>query len=162
LNQQEKARTTAAAIKAAESNPPPDAQCFLFMMGEQSGPFLPAQIRSMWKAGSITADALFYYPQLPDWRPVKSFCKQTRASGRQVFGVLLTIIGIVTTIYFAGFYDTSVSTERDYIVGVGYVGGGRVVNLSKQQNRLIGVIVGIAISAIGVVMISLPNKPNEA
>lgn len=146
-------------LEDAQHNPPADAECTLFMRGQQEGPFLPSQIRAMWKAGSITSDALFYYPQLPDWRPVRLFCEisntdNVSSSGTDFtyfVGVLLTIVGIALTIYFAGFYDTSIKTD----------GGASVVNLSKQQNRLIGVIVGIAISAGGVLMVCLPNKPYD-
>ena len=141
----------------AEFNPPPDAECYLFTQGEQSGPFSPAQICAMWRAGSVTSDALYFYSQLPDWRPAKSFCElrtdEARTSHNQSLdlGGIFAIIGVVIVIYFVAFYDVSVRTSS----------GDSVVNIGKQQNRLIGVIVGIALSSVGAVMIYFPTKSNE-
>ena len=78
------------------------------------------------------------------------------------FGILLTVLGVIITIYFAALYDTSVQTDSRNIPGVGYVGGSSVVNLAKQQNRLIGVIVGISMSVIGIIVVFLPAKANES
>ena len=84
---------------------------------------------------------------------------QPFGSGRRGLSVLLTIIGIVVTVYFVAFYDVSVRTY--YVSGDGTVGGESVVNLAKQQNRLIGVIIGLALSTVGVIMIYLPTKTHE-
>lgn len=148
----------AVALSDAEFNPPPDAQCYLFMHGQQSGPFLPAQIRAMWNAGSITSDAMFHYSKLPDWRPVRSFCDFTCARSsplsvgahslggeRRSWGIALTIFGIVITMYFVGSHDVSVRTDA-----------GSVINLGKQQDRLIGVIIGLAFSVVGVMLTYFP------
>jgi GYF domain 2 len=58
----------------AERSPPATAECYLWRDNRQEGPFTPGQIKSMWDSGAITADTLYYYPGLPDWRPVRSFC----------------------------------------------------------------------------------------
>lgn len=172
LTKHSAAQEKQAALKKAEFNPPPDAQCYLFMRGDQSGPFLPAQIRAMWRAGSITSDALFSYKGLPDWRPAKSFCDSMNSGSdtftklldndaRQGLGAFLAVIGIIIAVYFIAVYDVSVRTESRYISGIGTVGGDSVVNLAKQQNRLFGVIVGLALTAAGVVIIFLPTNSNR-
>lgn len=65
----------------AERNPPATAECYLWREERQEGPFTPGQIKSMWDSGAITADALYYYPSLPDWKPVRSFCLNTAWQG---------------------------------------------------------------------------------
>lgn len=72
-----------SAAQKAELYPPSDAECHLFMNGQQHGPFLPTQIRSMWDSGSITSDALYFYSGLPDWRPVKGFCQNAKPETAQ-------------------------------------------------------------------------------
>jgi hypothetical protein len=66
------------SIEEAESSPHPNAECYLSKDGQQSGPFAPAQIRSMWNAGSITSDTLFYHKDLGEWKPVKKFCQNDK------------------------------------------------------------------------------------
>lgn len=61
-------------LQEAELNPSSDAECYLLRGDQQSGPFTPGQIRSMWNAGSITSDTLFYDDKMVEWRPVKFFC----------------------------------------------------------------------------------------
>ena len=65
-------------LEEAETNPNPDAECYLLKENVQNGPFTPAQIRSMWNAGSITSDTLFFHGELEDWRPVKRFCQNSK------------------------------------------------------------------------------------
>ena len=158
------------ALIHAQNNPPSDAECYLWRSNQQEGPFTPQQIKAMWDAGSITANTLYYYSKLPDWCPVKGFCQSSTSGisspsgppalseGKRDFGVFLTVIGIVMTTYFGAFYDTSVWVSGGPTPGGGYVSGRSVVNLDKQQNRLIGVIVGIAIAASGIAMILLSGK----
>jgi len=64
----------------AEHNPAANTHCYLLVDGNRRGPFLPAQIRSMWNAGTITADTQFIHSDLPDWRPVSSFCENVPPS----------------------------------------------------------------------------------
>ena len=122
----------------------------------------------MWSAGTLTADTLVFPDGYPDWIPISRFLTAIRApsweeSGMPIgfhqLGILLGVVGAILTFYFAVIYDTSVDSERKYISGVGYVGGGSVVNLGKQQNRLIGVIVGIAMTGIGIGVVCIPQKP---
>ena len=67
-------------------------------------------------------------------------------------GMIIVIIGVAIAAYFF-FYDTSVSTESHYIQGYGSIGGQRVHNQGLMQNRLLGCIGGMVISAIGSVMV---------
>ena len=144
IDQERKARQNAA------TNPPPTADCYLLRNGQQDGPFTPSQIRSMWKAGTISSDTLIYDEQLGDWRPVKSFCRNhdvISVSTQQVIGALLLTVGVIATVYFTIIYDTSVD--------------GHIINLEKQQNRLIGIILGVATCAFGIITILLPQKAKE-
>ncbi len=81
----EKDKRAADALKLylAEHSPDPNAHCYLLIGDKREGPFLPAQIRSMWNAGTITADTQFINSDLPDWRPVKSFCQSIQSQERQ-------------------------------------------------------------------------------
>lgn len=60
---------------------------------------------------------------------------------------LLIIGGILCSIYFWSFYDTSVST-----------GFGDVNNLGLMQNRQLGLIVGIGLVIVGVIMFAVSKK----
>ena len=68
----------------AERNPPAAAECYLWRGDHQDGPFTPGQIKSMWDSDVITADALYYYPALSDWKPVRSFCLNPNYSSQAV------------------------------------------------------------------------------
>ncbi len=145
--------------------------CHVFYGGQQHGPYIPQQIKTMWSAGTLTADTSVFPAGYPDWIPIGDFlnrlplCSESTtssSSSSRPLGIRFTVIGVIITIYFAALYDTSVRTERSYVPGVGYVGGDAVVNLGKQQNRLIGVIVGLAMSIIGIVVVCLPAKSNDA
>lgn len=145
--------------------------CHVFCGGKQHGPYMPQQIQVMWSAGTLTADTSVFPDGYPDWIPIADFLtrvarqnakEKVTSSSARPFGYALIVIGVLVTFYFATFYDTSVQTGRHYIPGVGSVGGETVVNLAKQQNRLIGVIVGLAMSVIGIVVVYLPTKSNDA
>ncbi len=123
----------------------------------------------MWNSGSLTVDTLVFPAGFSDWIPITTFLERFRAepislsatpTSIRPLGVVLIIVGAAITLYFAAVYDTSVHTDRRYISGVGFVGGESVVNLGKQQNRLIGVIVGIALGVTGVVLSRIPSKPS--
>jgi RNA polymerase subunit RPABC4/transcription elongation factor Spt4 len=60
---------------------------------------------------------------------------------------LLIICGILCSIYFWFFYETSVST-----------GFGDVNNIGLMQNRQLGLIVGIGVVIIGVIMFAISKK----
>lgn len=146
-------------IQDAELNPNPRAQCTIWVNGEEKGPFTPGQIRSMWNAGNLTADTLFIYEELNEWRPIKSFCQidevdtnigsESDGSASIVLGVMLIIFGLVSSLYFISEYDVSVKTEKIYLEGVGFIGGDSVVNLGRQQNRLIGVGCSVVVVFFG-------------
>ena len=38
--------------------PPPEAECYLILEGIARGPYLPAQLRTMWNSGAITSNTL--------------------------------------------------------------------------------------------------------
>ena len=144
--------------------------CHVFCAGQQRGPYLPQQIQTMWNTGKLTADTSVLPAGFPNWIPIATFLAQlhhnqtaaaTPPSGARSIGILLTVVGISVTVYFAALYDTSVYSESRYIPEVGYLGGSRVVNLGKQQDRLIGVIIGIAMTVGGIVLICLPKRSND-
>jgi hypothetical protein len=154
-------------IQESKRNAPPSEECYLFMNGEQKGPFTTSQILAMWQAGNVTADALFFDKNLNDWIPANEFINlhknklidvQTQATDRRKIGAILALLGVIVLIYFAVFYDVSVQTTSHYISGIGTVGGESVVNLGKQQDRLIGVLIGISLGVVGAIMRCLPSK----
>jgi hypothetical protein len=75
---EEAKREAERKLEEAECNPEANAQCYLQVDGKRQGPFLPAQIRAMWNAGTITANTLFIHSDLPDWRPASSFCQHAQ------------------------------------------------------------------------------------
>lgn len=48
---------------------------FLHNNGQEDGPFYIAQLRTMWQAGSITADA-YIREQNTDWQPITTLAEQ--------------------------------------------------------------------------------------
>lgn len=50
---------------------PPEVCIYLSRGEQQSGPFVQAQIRSMWANGVVTADTLYWYEGLADWQPIQ-------------------------------------------------------------------------------------------
>jgi hypothetical protein len=89
--------------------------------------------------------------------PVSASSEQKKRN----IGIMLVVVGIIVTTYFTAIYDTSVTTKGEFISGVGYIGGDSVVNLEKQQNRLIGVIIGIALAGVGVAILYLPGRRDQ-
>ena len=98
----------------AESNhPPTNALCYLLYGEQQTGPYTPDQIRSMWTSGQITADTLYWFEGSPQWVPVREFVQSALPSsirpsevvagstiaGSYFLAVLIPIIG-----FFAGLY----------------------------------------------------------
>jgi hypothetical protein len=61
--------------------------------------------------------------------------------------VLLIICGLICSISFWFFYDTSVS-----------MGFGDVNNIGLMQNRQLGVIVGIGMVIVGVIVLAISKK----
>ena len=52
-------------------------------------------------------------------------------------------------------------TESTYLSGYGTIGGGRVHNIGLQQNRTLGCVGGLALTAIGVVLMVVPQRPAD-
>lgn len=64
-------------------------------------------------------------------------------------GTLITLIGLGISGYFFFIYDTSVSTQSEYIADVGIIGGQRVHNQGLLQNRFLGCIGGMILTGVG-------------
>ena len=158
--------------EAKSRNPLATALCYLLVGGQQTGPYTPEQVRSMWTNGQITAETLYWFDGLKEWFPARNFCAspvrtavpsaQGSGGSRQALGGLLTVFGLVIAGYFFFAYDTTVETESHFIAGYGTVGGERVHNTGLMQNRLLGCIGGLALTAIGVVLVIVPQKPPTA
>jgi hypothetical protein len=73
--QKEEARRARRAKELLAQNPPPDALCKVRNADREDGPFLPEQIRHMWKAGQIKADATYTFDALGEWFPVQNIMK---------------------------------------------------------------------------------------
>ena len=82
-----------AALVSEETksrNPPPTALCYLLIGDQQTGPYTPDQIRSMWNSGQVTANVLYWFEGLKEWFPVTGFCQQPV---QQVVGVADAVAG---------------------------------------------------------------------
>ena len=66
---------------ASAPAPPPPPQYFLFINGQQTGPFTQSQIAQMATAGMVAPTALVWAPGYADWVEVQSAFPQT--SGNQ-------------------------------------------------------------------------------
>ena len=53
-----------------KAKPESTDQYFLLRNDKEEGPFTEFQLRSMWRAGSITGDVLFSQPGAPEWLPL--------------------------------------------------------------------------------------------
>lgn len=152
--------------------PPANSLCYLLIGEDQTGPYTPEQIRSMWTNGQITAETLYWFDGLGEWFPARNFCAppvragapspQKSGSDRQLLGRVLAILGLLIAGYFFFVYDTTVEMESRYISGYGTVGGQRVHNTGLMQNRLLGCIGGLVLTTIGVVLVITPQKPPSA
>lgn len=67
---------TPEGIQYEAHNPPQDAVCYLLRDGQQHGPYTPTQIRTMWAAGQITVDTLYWFEGLSDWFQVANFANR--------------------------------------------------------------------------------------
>ena len=84
--------------------------------------------------------------------------KQTaQAARKRGAGTFLIVLGLAIAGYFFFLFDTSVEAES-YISGYGKIGGGRVVNLARMQDRTLGCIGGIAMAVVGAIMAVAEKK----
>ena len=149
----------------------PTTHCHVFFGGKQHGPYIAAQIQAMWGAGTLPADAFVLPSGYSDWIPIGDYLARIQpspsvvtsaSSNLRTLGILITVIGAVVAFYFVAIYDTSVTSERHFIPGVGNVGGESIVNLGRQQNRMIGVIVGVSLGISGLLVSYIPRRPDNA
>ena len=73
--------TQPAAASTSIPAPPPPPQYFLFINGQQTGPFTQSQINQMVSAGMVVPTTLIWGPGFADWVEVQSAFPQT--SGNQ-------------------------------------------------------------------------------
>ncbi|MEM7481432.1 MAG: hypothetical protein AAF481_09675 [Acidobacteriota bacterium] len=67
-------------------------------------------------------------------------------------GALLFLGGVASAVYFWSFFETSVFVPGVEVLG-NTVGGGRVHNLGRMQDRQLGLIVSVVIALIGLVSV---------
>jgi membrane associated rhomboid family serine protease len=60
------ARVVASVVEPSDE----PATVYLFINGEQVGPYAPSKVRAMMALGAITADACFWQDGMAEWRPV--------------------------------------------------------------------------------------------
>ena len=65
---------TESAIATAEHSPIDNStQCYIFLAGQQQGPYMPQQITEMWRSGTLTADTLVFPTSHQNWIPINIF-----------------------------------------------------------------------------------------
>ena len=143
-------------IQYEAHNPPQDAVCYLLRDGQQHGPYTPTQIRTMWAAGQVTVDTLYWFEGLSDWFQVRKFCEpDVNSSAGTVqatlpsfgVGVFVAVIGIAVAAFFFFGYDTSVNSAA-----------GRVHNQGLMQNRQLGCIAGMVLTVIGIGLVIVGSR----
>src|SRR4030095_13533513 len=80
---------------------------------------------------------------------------------RKGWGVIVFVIGIIAAGYFFLFFDTSVAFPRGEILGQAF-GGGRVNNIGLIKDQQNGIIVSLAVAAIGAIMMLVPRRSSGA
>jgi hypothetical protein len=66
----------------------------------------------------------------------------------RIVGLLLLVGGLSGSVYFYGFFDTSIEVPTREILGT-TIGGGRVNNLGLMQDRQNGIIFGFGAAIVG-------------
>jgi hypothetical protein len=72
---------------------------------------------------------------------------ESTTKNAQTFGFVLFVGGLVATIYFLEFFDTTVSTEF-----------GAVNNIGLLQDRQIGIIASVAALAVGIILVVFASR----
>ena len=123
-----------------------DSQAYyLFDQGNQIGPYEPAQIKSMWKQGALTAEAQYYSED--EWRPISelvgSSFRRLAASMKEemnkpeviarqkrtnrVIWISMTAFAVLFTIFLVSVIDTTSSPrgreETSAAFNIGYRDG---------------------------------------
>lgn len=147
------------ALELLSYHPPEDAHCYLLRNGEQQGPFVPAQLRTMWASGQLTADARYWFDSLDGWFPVSNVVS---ASGKNASerpqknvvmqcGIVAVLVGVAIAAFFFLIYDTSISAAS----------GELIYNDGLMQNRLLGGLTGIVIAGFGGFMCFWAKKEDQ-
>lgn len=112
--------------------------------------------RNAWHAASVEPDVA-RKPRvilgLPLYRDDAELLHEQREAQRIATGLprpepilpedIAIVVGIMLLVFFVFFFDTSVEVPKGDFMGVSY-GGNRVNNLGLMQNRMVGIILGLA------------------
>jgi hypothetical protein len=58
------------AIPVSDNKPGPEDHIYVLVGKERKGPFVESQLRAMWNAGTLTANALYRCDGMADWKPL--------------------------------------------------------------------------------------------
>jgi len=78
----------------------------------------------------------------------------------KVLGIILFLGGVAAAVYYYGYFDTTVTTERVEIFGE-VIGGQRVHNVGLMQERQIGLIISIGAALLGLVALFVAQRQSD-
>lgn len=142
--------------------PSDSAQCFVVLANQRQGPYLPEQIRTMWRSGAINADAMLVWdgatvPVLVTvlmHNPIFVPDQPTALNVTPSHLVTILAVGIVVAFFMpwfqlfgagiSGFEITNLGSYTNYLwVIPGLAGYTVLLGASGTNNRVMGAITGI-------------------
>lgn len=118
-----------------------DTQIFIALDGEEQGSFSPTELASLWEAGELGPEALYWHWGLPTWRPATQYVppkprewtsSTVRTSTTEAIPgeTISHAIGVVTAEIVEG-----VSVLSEFLAGWRNTTGGRVGRLEPLLHR---------------------------
>lgn len=103
--------------------------------GNQKGPYLLQQINAMWLGGQLTADALYWFEGMEDWRPLAEFMAVNETSPdtpgeelpEEIFVEHAGTGRMITNFPGARLYDLAYQVLEEYGVTIGDTIPGSVI-----------------------------------
>ncbi len=132
--------------------------CFIVCQGERRGPYLPEQMRTMWKNGSITADAGVVWDDIVEPVPISTLIvqsEQTRSSmsctapvsaGGTALAAISIICGVIGMVILA------------LPMGIVALLCGIPAVAMGSKSGIVGIILGIIEIAAGIGLISVLSR----
>ncbi len=101
---------------------------YIFNRGEQSGPYMLAQVESMWLSGTILADALYWHEEQQTWQPIVDLFSngddspsEVDEQGNEPFELFIEYAGLgrlITNFPRSALFTTAYEVLEDYGVKI--------------------------------------------
>lgn len=119
-----------------------DERIYVMVSGEQKGPYLLPQVNAMWLNGQLTADALYWFEGMEEWKPLAGFMTSDEAVvfaeeddvPDEIFVEHAGSGRIVTNFPQARLFDLAYRVLEGYGVSIGDTIEGAVITGSSGMN----------------------------